>query len=149
MSVLPHVLDHDRKRNKDGKWRKKRSDYGKPRLNFHRRKRTMWERNILNYGNCMDDDGNPTGGHVYGPGLTIDWQDGPLGRPPKPATGVFVEDVIEAARQRLEFYQKASGGKFQCRENALAITKLEEALHWLTARRIEREARGVQGEHRA
>ena len=109
----------------------------------------MWERNILNYGNCADDNGNPTGGHVYGPGLTVDWQNEPLGRPPKPATGAFVEDVIEAARQRLEFYQTASGGRFQCRENALAITKLEEALHWLTARRIEREARGVQGEHKA
>jgi len=109
----------------------------------------MWERNILNYGNSTDDDGNPTGGHVYGPGMTIDWQNGPLGRPPKPATGAFVEDVIEAARQRLEFYQTASGGRYACRQNALAITKLEEALHWLTARRMERESRGVQGEHRA
>ena len=109
----------------------------------------MWERNELDYGNDEDTNGNPTGGYVSGPGLQIFWQNGPLGRPPKPATGAFVEDVIEAARQRLEFYQKASGGKFACRENALAITKLEEALHWLTARRIERESRGVQGEHKA
>ena len=109
----------------------------------------MWERNILNYGNRTDDNANPTGGSVVGTGLTILWQNGPLGRPPKLATGAFVEDVIEAARQRLEFYQKASGGRFACRENALAITKLEEALHWLIARRMEREARGVQGEHKA
>ena len=109
----------------------------------------MWERNILNYGNCTDDDGNPTGGHVYGPGLTIDWQNGPLGRPPKPATGAFVEDVIEAARQRLEFYQKASGGRYACRENSIAITHLETALLFLYQRRMGREARGVQGEHKA
>ena len=107
----------------------------------------MWERNQINYGNDKDTDGNPAGGYVSGPGLGIDWQNGPLGRPPKPATGAFVEDVIEAARQRLEFYQTASDGRFKCRENALAITKLEESLHWLHARREERELRGVQGLH--
>ncbi len=109
----------------------------------------MWERNELDCSNLTDSQGNPTGGGVEGKGLSISWQNGPLGRPPKPATGAFAEDVIEAVRQRLEFYQTASGGKFACRENALAITKLEEALHWLTARRMEREARGVQGEHKA
>ncbi len=109
----------------------------------------MWERNTLLVQNRLDGNGNPSGGDVRGPGLDIVWQDGPLGRPPKPTTGAFVEDVIEAARQRLEFYQTASGEKFKCRENALAITKLEEAMHWLTARRMEREARGVQGEHKA
>jgi len=109
----------------------------------------MWGRNTLFVQNRTDKDGNPTGGDVRGPGIDIVWQSGPLGRPPKPATGAFVEDIIEAARQRLEFYQTASGGRFACRENALAITKLEESLHWLTARRMEREARGVQGEHKA
>ena len=108
----------------------------------------MWERNKLICRNDLEGD-NPTGGFVEGIGLNIYWQNGPLGRPPKPATGAFVEDVIEAARQRLEFYQKASGGKFQCRENACALTHLDEALHWLIARRMEREARGVQGEHKA
>ena len=109
----------------------------------------MWERNELRCTNELDMDGNPTGGEVDGKAMFIRWQSGPLGRPPTEPNGAFVEDVIEAARQRLEFYQKASGGKFACRENALAITKLEESLHWLTARRMERESRGVQGEHRA
>ena len=109
----------------------------------------MWERNKLECSNVIDDSGNPSGGSVISAGIAIYWQNGPLGRPPKQATGAFVEDVIEAARQRIEFYQKASGGKFQCRENALAITKLEESLHWLHSRRVEREARGVQGEHKA
>ena len=79
--------------------------------------------------------------------MMINWQDGPLGRPPETPNGAFVDDVLEAARQRIEFYQKANGGKFACRENALAITKIEEALHWLYARRLERESRGVQGTH--
>ena len=107
----------------------------------------MWERNKLICNNFDDGRGNPTGGVVSGTGLSINWQDGPLGRPPKPATGAFVDDVIEAARQRLEFYQTASGGKFKCRENAIAITKLEEAMLWLNARRLARESRGVQGLH--
>lgn len=110
----------------------------------------MWERNPITRRNYSDDNGNPTGGSVTGVGLSIKWQDGPLGRnPPAEPNGAFVDDVIEAARQRLEFYQKATGGKYACRENALAITKLEEALHWLYARRMEHEARGVQGTHTA
>ena len=105
----------------------------------------MLERNKITYHNLTDKEGNPTGGKVSGPGMEIAWQDGPLGRPPKPATGAFVEDVLEAARQRLDFYQNGGNKKFACRENAIAITKIEEALLWLNKRRMGREARGVQG----
>lgn len=35
--------------------------------------------------------------------------------------------------------------KIPCRENSLAITKLEEALHWLEARTKNRKAAGVEG----
>ena len=108
----------------------------------------MRNRNTLMVQNRTDKDGNPAGGDVRAVGLDIVWQDGPLGRPPKPATGAFVEDVIEAARQRLEFYQTASGGRFACRENSIAITHLETAMLFLHQRRMEREARGVQGEHK-
>jgi hypothetical protein len=37
--------------------------------------------------------------------------------------------------------------KFPCRENALAITKLDEALLWLEKRTRDRVARGVEGKH--
>ena len=111
----------------------------------------MSERNPMHIVNNIDTNGNPTGGSVTAIGLCIDWQDGPLGRDWKNATpnGTFVDDVIEAARQRIEFYQKAAGGRFACRENSIAITKLEEALHWLQSRRDSREKRGVQGTHTA
>jgi len=97
--------------------------------------------------NRQDDDGNPTGGQVRGDGLRIDWQDGPLGRGKdrKAPNGAFVETVIDACRQRIQFYQDS---KFKCRENALAITKLEEALMWLNKRTTDREKRGVEGEHK-
>ena len=106
-----------------------------------------WARNPQSATNKVDKDGNPSGGHVKGNGLEIRWQNGPLGRPPMKPNGAFVEDVLEAARQRLDFYQRESGGKFACRENALAITHIEEAILWLQQRRLEREQRGVQGTH--
>lgn len=108
----------------------------------------MLDRNTEQF-NDVDANGNPTGGHVTGTGMNIQWQNGPLGRDGdrQPPNGAFVETVIEAARQRIEFYQKASGGKFACRENAIAITKLEEALLWLNKRTQDREARQVEGLH--
>lgn len=39
--------------------------------------------------------------------------------------------------------------KFPCRENSLAETKLAEALHWLDARKRNREKRGVEGTNQA
>jgi len=99
----------------------------------------------------VDENGNPTGGETTGTGISIRWQDGPLGRGKdrqKP-NGAFVEGVIAAAIDRIRFYQQASAGRFACRENALAITHLEEALHWCNHRTAEREAREVEGTHTA
>ena len=98
----------------------------------------------MNTQNLIDADGNPAGGGVDACGLTISWQNGPLGRGAERQTpnGVFVETVIAAALQRIQFYNE---GKFRCRENSLAITHLEEALHWLHARTAAREAREVEG----
>lgn len=93
-----------------------------------------------------DGEGNPAGGTTLGRGLEVIWQDGPLAIDGVrvPPNGAFVEGVIQAALGRLRFYQES---KFSCRENALAITKLEEALHWLGHRTAQREARGVEGTH--
>jgi hypothetical protein len=98
--------------------------------------------------NRLDDAGRPAGGHVEGVGLRIDWQDGPLLDPNTGERGVpngaFVETVIAAALQRIEHYNDT---QFRCRENSLAITKLEEALHWLNARTARRVNQGVEGTH--
>lgn len=95
-----------------------------------------------------DDKGNPTGGYVKGVGLQIDWQKGPLGRGPDRVgpNGAFVETVLAACVSRLKFYQDSG---FACRENALAITKVEEALLWLDKRTRDREERKVEGTHEA
>ena len=52
------------------------------------------------------------------------------------------EDLIVMVIDRLESFQDS---EFKCRENAVAITKLQEALMWLRKRTEDREARGVEG----
>lgn len=59
--------------------------------------------------------------------------------------GVHNEDLIAMVITRLEHFQKSD---FSCRENALAITKLEEALLWLRKRTMGREVRGVEGAYK-
>lgn len=98
--------------------------------------------------NYEDENDMPAGGFVEGIGLKINWQDGPLGRGEDrlEPNGTFVETVIAAAKQRIEYYNST---QFRCRENSLAITKLDEALHWLQHRTADREARNVEGTHEA
>ncbi len=59
--------------------------------------------------------------------------------------GCFQEDLIAIVIDRLRYFQ---AGDFACRENALALTKLEEALHWLNHRTADRQARDVEGTNR-
>lgn len=104
-------------------------------------------RQEITFDNYSDSNGNPSGGFVSGTGIDIRWQNGPLGRGEdrQEPNGAFVEGVIQAAIQRLEYYQSS---QFKCRENALAITKLEEALLWLGERTRKREERQVEGTHK-
>ena len=96
--------------------------------------------------NATDSDDNPSGGEVHAKGLDIVWQSGPLGRGEdrKEPNGAFVETVIEAARQRLIFYQDS---KFNCAENQEAIDHLSRALQALEFRTQKREDREVEGTH--
>ena len=101
---------------------------------------------VLRQDHRSDSDGNPAGGRTGGTGIDIQWQDGPLGRGAsrRQPNGACVGGVIAAALGRLEYYQET---KFRCRENSLAITKLQEALHWLQHRTADREFRAVEGTH--
>ncbi len=99
----------------------------------------------------VDGQGNPEGGYAGAIGIGIVWQRGPLGAPDAPdrkePNGAFVETVIAMVIDRLTFYQDAAGGRFNCRENAVAIMRLEEALASLRARTDGRTRRGVEGTH--
>ncbi|MDK2932398.1 MAG: hypothetical protein PWP27_208 [Clostridiales bacterium] len=70
----------------------------------------------------------------------IHFQEGPIKE--CGVNGVCNEDLIAMVICRLEHFQKSP---YACRENALAITKLEEALMWLRKRTINRENRNVEG----
>ena len=94
----------------------------------------------------MDSDGNPAGGSTYGNGFAIAWQNGPLGRGEdrQEPNGAFVEDIIKAAIDRIEFYQRT---KFACERNEITLVNLNQALESQQARTVERESRGVEGTH--
>lgn len=57
------------------------------------------------------------------------------------ANGCQVDTMIEAAKLIIESLNK----QYPCHENAVAITKLDEALMWLEKRKKDREKRGVEG----
>ena len=56
--------------------------------------------------------------------------------------GVLEGDLLEIVRHRLQCFQK---GEFATRENACALTHIEEALMWLNKRKEDRKARNVLG----
>lgn len=72
----------------------------------------------------------------------IHFQEGPIKE--CGVNGVCNEDLLIMVIRRLEGLQNS---EFKCRENACAITKLEEALLWLRKRTMGRENRGVEGTH--
>ena len=98
-----------------------------------------------------DEKGPGGASHTYeitctGPGLDVEpiavlrFQKGA----PKEVgfNGISDEALLAIVIDRLRGFQS---GPFSCRENALAFTKMEEALHWLNARTRDRMARGVEG----
>lgn len=73
-------------------------------------------------------------------GLDIRFQNGPIAE--VGVNGVTQEVLIAICVDRLRSFQ---AGPFACRENAIALTKLEEAQHWLQSRTRARMLRGVEG----
>lgn len=72
--------------------------------------------------------------------IDIRFQAGPIQE--NGVNGCSIEDVIDVLVDRLNGYQN---GPFRCRENALMITKLEEARLWGYERTRKRQAQGVEG----
>lgn len=70
----------------------------------------------------------------------VNFQKGPIKE--NGVNGVCNEDLIAMVICRLEHFQKS---EYSSRDNAMAITKLEESLLWLRKRTIGRENRGVEG----
>jgi hypothetical protein len=60
--------------------------------------------------------------------------------------GITQEALLAVCIDRLRSFQR---GPYSCRENAIALTKLEEGLHWLQQRTLDRMRRGVEGRQAA
>lgn len=71
--------------------------------------------------------------------ITFKIQNGPVKE--NGVNGCQVDTIIDAGKTMLEGLNKM----FPCRENAMAITKLDEALMWLEKRTKDREQRKVEG----
>lgn len=82
-----------------------------------------------------DPDHVPVGefGHVK-------FQKGPVKE--ASVNGCFMEDLLNIVVDRLESFQR---GEFACKEDALALIKIQEALHWLNHRTYDRIERDVEG----
>ena len=92
------------------------------------------ERNKGN-GNTVYSVEKPDGTEI----AKIQFQNGPRGKEDS-TDGLIDEDLLEIVRDRLRGFQE---GPFSCRENALALTAVEEALLWLDHRKNDRKDRNV------
>ncbi len=113
---------------------------------------TIQKREKLNNVVVLDEKG-PGGAHheyaissnVTGDGLsqlaTITLQKGPR-KDPNSQQGLLDVDLLEIVRHRLQCFQK---GEFATRENACALTHIEEALMWMNRRVEDRIERNVLG----
>lgn len=74
--------------------------------------------------------------------LPIIFQNGPINE--SGVNGITQEVLLAIVVDRLRSFQ---AGPYACPENALALSKIEEAQHWLLSRTGARMARGVEGTH--
>lgn len=109
---------------------------------------TIQKRENLNSVFVVDEKGNGGAHHQY----QIDTQDGNevleiqfqngARKLPDSIHGVLDTDLLEIARHRLQCFQQ---GEFATRENAIALTHIEEALMWMNRRVEDRIERNVLG----
>lgn len=72
----------------------------------------------------------------------LKFQDGPIGE--VGTNGITHEALLAVLIDRLQSFQR---GEYACRENAIALTHLEDAMHWLQHRTRARVSRGIEGTH--
>lgn len=99
----------------------------------------------------MDEPGPGGANHYYAVdvdggenGLDVHFQNGPIAE--NGVNGITQEALLAIVIDRLQGFQS---GPFRCRENAIALTKLEEAQMWLQKRTRDRMERGVEGTNTA
>ena len=97
-----------------------------------------------------DDPGSGGAHHRYlcqlpdGRQTVIEFQNGPINADGNGVNGLTHEVLLAILADRLRSFQN---GAYSCKENACALTKIEEAQHWLQQRTLARMRRGVEGTH--
>lgn len=76
----------------------------------------------------------------FGRNCIIGFQNGPIAE--SGVNGISNEALLAIVEDRLAGFQS---GQFACRENAIALTKIQEAMMWLQKRTRDRVNRGVEG----
>ena len=114
---------------------------------------TIQKRENLNKVFASDEKGNGGANHRYeiypddivaeveDPMAVIQFQNGAR-KLPDSQHGVLDTDLLEIVRDRLKGFQQ---GEFATRENACALTHIEEALMWMNRRVEDRIERNVLG----
>lgn len=119
-------------------------------MRIMRKLSTIQKRENLNEVFAIDETGCGGANHAYRitpnevvyPSQDIQFQNGPRSAEGS-IHGVLDTDLLEIVRDRLKSFQS---GEFACRENACALTHVEEALMWMNRRvedRIERRVLGT------
>ncbi len=90
----------------------------------------------------FDTASNPSAAKASHSRLTVLFQNGPIQE--VGVNGITGEALLAIQIDRLRSFQ---AGTFSCRENAIALTHIEEALMWLQRRTVSRMKRGVEGTH--
>ena len=101
-----------------------------------------------------DEPGSGGANHVYDisgytqdgrvANVTLHFQNGPISVDGNGVNGVTHEVLLAILADRLRSFQ---AGAYSCKENACALTHIEEAQHWLQQRTLKRMRRGVEGTH--
>jgi hypothetical protein len=73
--------------------------------------------------------------------LSVQFQKGPRNEPGS-REGCLEAALLAIVAHRMRCFNE---GEYKCRENALVLTKIEEAIHWLKHRADDRKRRGVLG----
>lgn len=112
---------------------------------------TIQKREKLNTVIARGEQGNGNAFHEYQvifgdiesgkDGVMITFQNGPR-IVDESVHGVLDTDLLEIVRHRLQCFQE---GDFKTRENAVALTHIEEALLWMNKRVEDRIERNVLG----
>ncbi len=90
-------------------------------------------------GLCARD--TPSGSALGGTEVArIKFQKGPIAE--AGLNGLTMESLLAIVIDRLQGFQSS---EYSCRENALALARTQEAMHWLHDRTMKRMQRGVEG----